>query len=362
MNPPEIVVRNHKHMIYGSAIVIILVIGWLDWYTGREISFLAFYALPIFLAAWYGDRNTGLMTAFLSAFVWWWANRNDNLFTTSYGYPIATASRLVCFVFFAIGAAGLKSKREADRARIDALERARDALERARKMEREIVEVGEREQRRIGQDLHDGLCQTLAAIGCAAIALKNDLKQISPLQAAAAEDIADLINESAGEARNIARGICPVDMARQGLAAALNDLAERTSRLTPLAASFESIGDIGLVDDETAINLYRIAQEATHNAVQHSGGNCIEIALTQQGARFTLSVTDDGLGIANQSSSNGGMGMQTMSYRAQMIGAELNITARSPSGTCVSCSLKASTDTAIFPTPPYDRSNSCPED
>jgi signal transduction histidine kinase len=351
MNQPEFFARNRK-MMYAVAILNILVIGWLDWFTGREISLFVFYSVPIFLVVWYGDRGSGLVTAFVSAFVWWWANRNDNLFTTSYGYPLATASRLACFILFAFGAAGLKSRREADRARIDALERARNALERAHKMEREIVGIGEREQRRIGQDLHDGLCQTLAAIGCAATSLTNDLKQTSPLQAASAQDIADLLNEAAAEARDLARGICPLDMAEHGLAAALNDLAERTSRLTPLSVSFELMGDIRMVDTEAAINLYRIAQEATHNAVRHSQANCVEIALTHQGAQFTLSVTDDGVGVAKQSSSKGGMGMQTMGYRAQMIGAELNITANSPSGTCVSCSLKANSDPTIFPAAP----------
>jgi signal transduction histidine kinase len=334
MKLSEVLATQRKSAIYAEVFLVILLIGWVDWVTGREISLFAFYSIPIYLAVWYGDRHAGIMVAFLCTLSWWWANKDVHTFTTSYGYPIATVSRLVFFNFFAIGAAALKAKHNADKARIA-------ALERARKLEREIVGVSEREQRRIGQDLHDGLCQTLAAIGCAASSLKDDLQPISSSHAADAQEIAKLLNDAVIEARNLARGISPVDMDEHGLAAALDDLAERTRRLTPLPVIFKSQGEIGLVEPEAAIHLYRIAQEAVHNAVRHSGAEHLTIALRQDGPNLTLSVTDDGKGFAKKNPVNGGMGMQTMSYRAQIIGADLKINGNSPSGCRVACTLKA---------------------
>lgn len=334
MKLSEVLARQKRSAIYAEILLVIVLIGWVDWVTGREISLFAFYSIPIYLAVWYGDRHAGVVVAFVCTGAWWWANKDVHTFTTSYGYPIATASRLVFFNFFAIGTAALKAKHNADRARIA-------ALERARKLEREIVGVSEREQRRIGQDLHDGLCQTLAAIGCAATSLKDDLQAFSPTHAADAQEIAKLLNDAVIEARNLARGISPVDMDEHGLAAALDDLAERTGRLTPLPVTFKTQGEIGLVDPEAAIHLYRIAQEAVHNAVRHSGAQHVAIALRQEGPNLTLSVTDDGKGFPKETSGNGGMGMQTMNYRAQIIGADLKINGNSPNGARVSCTLHA---------------------
>ena len=333
MKLSEVLANQKKSAVYVEVFLVILLIGWVDYVTGREISLFAFYSIPIYLAVWYGERHAGVVTAFVCTFAWWWANKNVHTFTTSYGYPIATASRLVFFNFFAIGTAALKAKHNADRARIA-------ALERARKLEREIIGISEREQRRIGQDLHDGLCQTLAAIGCAATSLKDDLQPLSPAHAKDAEELATLLNEAVIEARNLARGISPVDMDEHGLAAALDDLAERTGRLTPLPVSFKMQGEIGLVDPEAAIHLYRIAQEAVHNAVRHSGAQHVSIALRQEGPNLTLSVSDDGKGFSDPSPSSG-MGMQTMNYRAQIIGANLKINGNSPAGAKVSCTLAA---------------------
>jgi signal transduction histidine kinase len=325
-----------KPLIYGEVLLIIFFIGWVDWITGREVSLWAFYSIPIFLAVWYGDRKAGIAAACLSTFVWWWANKDVHApFKTAWGYPTATASRLAIFIFFAHGIAAARAKQETDRARIAALERART-------LEREVVSISEREQRRFGQDLHDGLCQTLAAIGCAATSLKDDLQPISPEHAEAAREIEELLNHAVVEARNLARGISPVDMDEHGLAAALDELADRVSRHTPVPVNFESHGEIGLVEPETAINLYRIAQEAVHNAVRHSRASHVEIALSQEGQRLTLSVADDGVGLPGPPvPSNGGMGMQTMTYRAQLIGAELKINGNTPAGALVSCSLSA---------------------
>jgi signal transduction histidine kinase len=344
--------RQSKTAVYVETALIVAVIGYIDWITGREISFFAFYSIPIFIAVWYGDRRAGLVMAVASTFTWWWANKDVHTFTTAYGYPTATFSRLVFYIFVAYGGSALKAQHDSNRARIA-------ALERARKLEREIVSVSDREQRRIGQDLHDGLCQTLAAIGCAATSLKDDLQQISAPHAAAAEEIEKFLNDAVVEARNLARGISPVDMDEHGLVAALDDLAERTTRLTPLPVDFESRGEIGVVDPQMAINLYRIAQESVNNAVRHSHASHIEITLSQAGSTLTLTVQDDGDGIPENITSDG-MGMRTMSYRAQMLGGTLKISSAPGDGTSISCSVRTPSEPApsASPAPPALASSS----
>jgi signal transduction histidine kinase len=339
----ERIANQSKPALYAETIVIVLAIGYVDWITGREISFFAFYGIPIFLAVWFSDLKTGLVVAVISAGTWWWANKDVHTFTTAYGYPIATVSRLIFYVFFALGGSALKAQQNSNKARIE-------AMERARKLEREIVGVSDREQRRIGQDLHDGICQTLAAIGCAATSLKDDLQEISPPHAAAAQEIEKFLNDAVVEARNLARGISPIDMDEHGLLAAMDDLAERTSRLTPVPVAFATQGEIGLVDPQTAINLYRIAQEAVNNAVRHSHATHVELSLVQVGQTLTLTVQDDGVGLPADHMSADGMGMKTMTYRAQMIGAEMKITGSPGEGTRITCALHA-TPHATAPAP-----------
>jgi len=100
--------------------------------------------------------------------IWWLANLANQPYETSWGYNWAMISRILIFAFIAVGANAIRSKQEADKARIE-------MLEQVRRLQDEIVSASEYEQQRIGQDLHDGLCQQLAAIGCAARALAEEL-------------------------------------------------------------------------------------------------------------------------------------------------------------------------------------------
>jgi signal transduction histidine kinase len=146
---------------YVTSWLVVAFIGWLDYVTEKEVSLFALYGVPIFMAVWFGSWRSGLLMACVSTILWWFVNREYSDFTTWWGYPMATASRCALFIMVAVGSAVMKSNQEVDRARIEALERTRE-------LEQEIVRVSECEQRRIGQDLHDGLCQHLAAIGFAA--------------------------------------------------------------------------------------------------------------------------------------------------------------------------------------------------
>ena len=233
----------------------------------------------------------------------------------------------------AVASGLMKSKQEVDRARIDALERTRE-------LEQEIVRVSEREQRRIGQDLHDGLCQHLAAIGFAAKSLADDLEKCERPETTAAQEIEALLKEAVIEARDLARGMFPVQMDAAGLSAALEGLAATTSRLTATKVVFTEIGEPHISDAATAMHLYRIAQESVANALKHGSARRVSITLEGVGDILRLRIDDDGQGFFGNPSTVGGMGMRTMAYRARLIGATLEIQERDGPGTCVWCEIR----------------------
>lgn len=296
-----------------------------------EISLFVMYAVPIFLTVWFTNRRTGLIMACICGAVWYWANVTSHPYETSKGYFWATANRLAYFLFVAIGGSALRMHREETHARLE-------AMTRARALEQEIVQASEREQMRIGQDLHDGLCQSLAAIDCATACLKADLAAKSLPEVKAAEGIQEMLKQAVVEARNLARGIFPVQMDAQGLAAAIEELVENTNRLYRVCATCEVQSDLCVADPQVAMHLYRIAQEALSNAHRHSAATKIVLRLVTEDSRIHLTIEDDGCGMP-PTANNGGMGLRTISYRAHVISATFELVRGSDGGTIVHCSI-----------------------
>ena len=315
---------------YGWPLLGVLVVGYLDYVTSWELSLFVFYGVPIFLTVWYYDRNAGHLMAVICAATWWIANYTSHPYQTSLGYAWAAVSRFAYFVFVAVGGSALKSHRDADRARII-------ALERTRQLEQEIVRVGEREQQRIAQDLHDGLCQHLAAIGCVAKSLADDLDAGNVQGARDAREIESLIRDAVVQARNLSHGIAPVQIESSGLATALEELALRSDRYSSVSVTFSQDGARPVPDPVIATHLYRIAQEALANALRHSGAKHITINLDAGSDGLTLSVVDDGTGFAPESVDGDGFGLRTMTYRSSLIGARFDVKSTPGKGTTVSC-------------------------
>lgn len=212
-----------------------------------------------------------------------------------------------------------------------------------RQLEEEILHVSEREQQRIGQDLHDDLGQQLAGIWLLSDVLKSNLtKQGSP-EAGSAEQITGLLRNSLALTRSLARGLHPVSVQQGGLVAALDELTTRTCDMFKVKCRCKCPPTID-VDNTTATHLYRIAQEAVTNAVKHGQAKEIDIELSTNLRSTVLSVKDQGGGIADLDPDRKGMGLRIMSYRADMIGGALHIQRNQDGvGTTVLCSI---------PTPP----------
>jgi len=213
---------------------------------------------------------------------------------------------------------------------------ARDITERKR-LEREILEVSSREQRRIGHDLHDGVCQQLAAIAYRMDILADQLQEKGVAESAEAERVGGLVNEAINQTRGVARGLFPISLEENGLVSALEELAVNTSNLFKVRCQFSTEGQLPKVENGVALHLYYIAQEAVLNAAKHGRADNISVSLTRADDRFLLAVRDDGSGFELSDHGFSGMGIRIMRYRARVIGAALDLKSQPGQGTQISC-------------------------
>jgi signal transduction histidine kinase len=235
--------------------------------------------------------------------------------------------------------AGWSVKRQRDEARSRI-----ELLERSQQLEEEIIDISEREQQRIGRDLHDGVCQFLAAIGITASMLRHDAEKTSQSLASKIEELANHVRDAAGRVRQLARGLSPVDRDEGGLESALEELASSTAKLTGISCSFVCPGPAPNLESTPAIHLFRIAQEAVSNALKHGHAKTIVIALDTSDGGCSLRVSDDGVGFVPSITEKKGMGLSIMRYRARMIGGELEIQPNSPTGIVVACAIPTGTE------------------
>src|SRR2546423_4386630 len=327
-------IRPSATLAFIEALALLFAITWLDLATGHQISLALFYTAPIVFAVWLCDNKSVFVIAGLAGVLWSWA---DLVLGHSYSSETVQAWEIaIRFVFFfLIGLAGI-AMRERQRASSSRI----TLLEHAQKLEKQIIEVSEYEQQRIGRDLHDGLCQFLAAIGCAVSSLKRDLKE-RDLDALAtkASEIEKLLSESVEQARDLSHGLVPVPLDDTGLPAALHELAASTSRLLPVECTFESAGQTGVGQNGKASHLYRIAQEAIHNATKHGKAQKIDIRLSANASATSLSIADDGIGFSKNGNAANGVGISIMRYRANIMDGEFTIEGGADGGTIVSCTV-----------------------
>ena len=216
---------------------------------------------------------------------------------------------------------------------------AHDVTER-RELERELIEISERERQRIGYDLHDTLGQQLAGVAFLSKVLEQRLAAHNAAEATQAAQIVTFVNQAIEQARTLAMGLAPVTLETYGLVFALQELAASVESLFHCACKVSSHHAIHITDHAVAIHLYRIVQEAINNAVQHGKATQITITLAlRRAGGMILMVHDNGVGFPTVVAERPGMGLRIMHHRARMIGATLEIQRGAPGGTCVICTL-----------------------
>jgi PAS domain S-box-containing protein len=208
-------------------------------------------------------------------------------------------------------------------------------------LEQELLQISEREHRRIAQDLHDDLGQILTATIHLSTALQKRLAEKALPEAADEARILALLAQALSQTRSMARGLHPVRPEPNALMAALEELAARTEMLFHFPCRFKHGRPVLIEDNNVATHLYRIAQEAVTNAVRHGKPRRIAIRLDQVANRIRVAVTDDGVGLPHPQPKNAGMGLRIMRYRTGMIGGTLAIRRMRRGGTEVLCSVQA---------------------
>jgi PAS domain S-box-containing protein len=212
----------------------------------------------------------------------------------------------------------------------------RDITERKR-LERELLEISNREQRRIGHDLHDGVCQQLVGISYLTESLADRLQEKGAAESAEVERINYLLNNALLQTRGVARGLFPVRLEENGLVSALEELAANASQLFQLECRFICEHPPAFVENTIALHLYYIVQEAIANAAKHGKAKSVVITLDPVNDRFVLMVKDDGAGFSANGARQSGMGLRIMDYRARVIGATLEVKSRLGAGTQLTC-------------------------
>ena len=212
------------------------------------------------------------------------------------------------------------------------------AIER-RKLEEELLSISSNEQRRIGQDLHDGLCQHLAGVEFKTAALAKQLAH-DPMKGGHAASIVELIRDGARQAWMLARGLSPVTLESHGLMSALRELTTNSGKLFQIACRFDCPRPVLIPNNAVATHLYRIAQEAITNAVKHGHARSIVVSLRRARSSITLAVADNGDGLPRDVRTVQGMGLRIMQYRADTIGASLSFERANRRGTIVLCKFQ----------------------
>ena len=213
-----------------------------------------------------------------------------------------------------------------------------DITERKR-LEKEVLEIREFEQRRIGQDLHDDLCQHLAAIRILSGMLESDLAAKSLPEAEAAARITAAIRESIERARGLAHDLAPIVPGIDGLSTALERLTKKVAELFHVQCEYRFDFALEARDNMAATQIYRIVQEAINNAVKHGPAKAIVLKIVAKEDDYELVIKDNGGGFLIEDDEHQGMGLRTMKYRAGLIGGSLRVDSVAAKGTRIICTF-----------------------
>lgn len=214
---------------------------------------------------------------------------------------------------------------------------------RARELQQEVLNIAMLEQRRIGQELHDGIQQELTGLGLLAQTLSDMIGVHGDTGTAVqlANRVADGIAKANAHVRELAHGLMPVPVDSGSLAAALDALANDVRDSSGLECRFECSGPAAFSDSDAATHLFRLAQEAVGNALKHARANTLAIRIRQANGQWTLEIADDGVGFDSSGPPGLGSGLRIMQHRCALAGGVLSVNSRAGAGTVVTCAIRS---------------------
>lgn len=330
----------------GRSIVIVLAVltalGWVDYAAGFWISLQLFYVIPTLMSVvWLGARS-GAAIAALCVVVRVVGDAAAGMF--DHVAPIAVfwnrlAELCVYWILIWVFNAFITLQRDLEervRQRTASLEQAvaeRDELQ------KQLFEVARLERSAIGHDLHDGLGQHLTATSIAANILAARLTATGNPEGDHARKIVDLLQEAIANTRQIARGLLLSAVEPAELSTELDELAATIRKEHGIACVYTLSGTVGRISVATASHLFYIAQEAARNSVRHGSPTLITIECATLQDHLTLSITDNGSGIASLDPERPGMGLRIMHHRSQLIGGDFTVTSVDGTGTRIQCRI-----------------------
>lgn len=233
--------------------------------------------------------------------------------------------------------AGLVEERTSELTTANELLRAEIAERRV--LEKAILKTEERELQRIGYELHDGLGQLLSALSLKSQSLEDTLKEKLIPEAENAGRITFLIDKAKEHLRFLMQGSLPIERDKKNIVLSLEELASSTTRNFNVPCLFKSNRSVTIKNKAAILHLYRIAQEAVTNALKHGKPEHIEINLAKTNDMVKLTVKDNGIGITDIQNGKNGLGLKILNYRANMIGAALDIQSDINKGTSIECTF-----------------------
>jgi signal transduction histidine kinase len=320
-------------------LIAIFIIGDVDFLTGYRISLLTYYILPIGFAVIYVGpafaASLAILSIAISVSTDFWA-----------GMPLADAwfkawnVTIALSVYFIVIGLLYELSRFTRRLESSIQQKTKDLLremsERGR-LEREIIDLSERQQRRFGQELHDVVCQELTGVAIAAHLLVRKLAAAEHEEMTHARELAYMADHALETTRSVARGFFTAGFDGAGLAEALREMARRVESQNHIVCVVRWEEKLTITNEDIVIHLFRVAQEAVHNAVKHAGASRIEVSLKLEKEMLELVIEDDGKGLPPPKERGKGLGLRIMAHRAGLIGAEFKMEHPDRRGTRAVC-------------------------
>jgi signal transduction histidine kinase len=323
----------HRALIVVTCLLLVALIGWLDYISGFENSLLIFYLAPIAIGTWFLGIWFGIAVAIFCVIA-------TVLSDLAAGLPrIAIwncASAFVAYLIFGVLLRRWHSLLREMHLRVK--ERTADLqreLVRRQQLEKEIAVVAEEERTRVGRELHDSLGQHLAGTGLLAETIANQLEKENSSIQPTARKVVRLIDQGIELTREIARGLYSSELDGDGLFSALESLS-RSVASNQVKCEFEHIGKPPS-SKELATQVYWVAREAVTNALKHAQPRHVRIHLQTTDDYLRLKVEDDGRGLS-QSTRKDGIGLRVMAQRAEIAGGTLRVE-KAAHGTVVHCEI-----------------------
>jgi signal transduction histidine kinase len=338
----EWVVRQSRQTIGFVATGLVLLMAVLDYSAGNDISLAVFYVFPIALATWYVTPGLAHALSILSVVLWLAGD-----YAVGGGWVVSGSIvvlwnaiiRLGFYYLIVLMLTYIHALNTRLETKVTQRTMALNAeIAERKRLEHELLDISERERRRLGYDLHDGLCQHLAGTAIAIQVLREKLLRQGLPEATEAGKAVELVQEGIDLSHRLAKNLQPVELRAGGLMQALQEFASATGDLFKVTCRFECDSPVIVPDSVVADHLYRIAQEAVGNAIKHGRARNIVISLDINEEGTNLLVQDDGVGLPEPLPASEGMGLRIMAQRAKSIGALFDIRSAGH-GTIIACLL-----------------------